>query len=210
MFDAAPIISHGKMRCKRLVTTYTEFAMLDKKVKVKDIRDLGSHNYLLTLSTPEQARLVRPGQFIMLKCVENVDDNPLLRRPFTIFNISRQRAQRETGRSGIAGKGRGIRNAQAGTDAPGTDARLPGPSGPRISGFGRDAQPHGTGLPDRRRSGHRPSLSAGPKPAGAKRQAGSVLWQRKCRRSGAARLFRTPGYRNFIMRRKTDLSASAD
>jgi dihydroorotate dehydrogenase electron transfer subunit len=63
--------------------------MLDKKVKVKEIRDLGARNYLLTVSTPEQARLVRPGQFIMLKCVEEVDENPLLRRPFTIFNIHR-------------------------------------------------------------------------------------------------------------------------
>jgi dihydroorotate dehydrogenase electron transfer subunit len=63
--------------------------MLDKKVKVKDIRDLGERNYLLTVATPEQARLVRPGQFIMLKCVEQVDENPLLRRPFTIFNIHR-------------------------------------------------------------------------------------------------------------------------
>jgi dihydroorotate dehydrogenase electron transfer subunit len=77
------------MRCKRLVTTYTEFEMLDKKAKVKDIRDLGAQNYLLTLSTPEQARLVRPGQFIMLKCVEDVSENPLLRRPFTIFDIHR-------------------------------------------------------------------------------------------------------------------------
>jgi dihydroorotate dehydrogenase electron transfer subunit len=64
--------------------------MLDKKVKVKDIRDLGAKNYLLTISTPEQARLVRPGQFMMLKCVEDADDNPLLRRPFTIFDIHRQ------------------------------------------------------------------------------------------------------------------------
>jgi dihydroorotate dehydrogenase electron transfer subunit len=63
--------------------------MLDKKVKVKDLRDLGARNYLLTVNTPEQARLVRPGQFIMLKCVEQVDENPLLRRPFTIFNIHR-------------------------------------------------------------------------------------------------------------------------
>lgn len=63
--------------------------MLDKKVKVKEIRDLGARNYLLTISTPEQARLVRPGQFMMLKCVENTDENPLLRRPFTIFNIHR-------------------------------------------------------------------------------------------------------------------------
>lgn len=63
--------------------------MLDKKAKVKDLRDLGARNYLLTVHTPEQARLVRPGQFIMLKCVEQVDENPLLRRPFTIFNIHR-------------------------------------------------------------------------------------------------------------------------
>ena len=63
--------------------------MLDRKVKVKSISDLGAHNYLLTIHTPEQARLVRPGQFIMLKCVENVDENPLLRRPFTIFDIHR-------------------------------------------------------------------------------------------------------------------------
>jgi len=63
--------------------------MLDRKAKVKDIRDLGARNYLLSLTTPEQARLVRPGQFIMLKCVEEVEENPLLRRPFTIFNISR-------------------------------------------------------------------------------------------------------------------------
>jgi dihydroorotate dehydrogenase electron transfer subunit len=63
--------------------------MLDKKVKVKDLRDLGARNYLLTVNTPEQARLVRPGQFIMLKCAEELEENPLLRRPFTIFNIHR-------------------------------------------------------------------------------------------------------------------------
>ena len=63
--------------------------MLDKKIKVKSVRDLGARNYLLTLSAPDQARLVRPGQFIMLKCVENVGEDPLLRRPFTVFNIHR-------------------------------------------------------------------------------------------------------------------------
>ena len=63
--------------------------MLDKKVKIKAIQELGSNNYLLTLAAPEQARLIRPGQFLMLKCVEDLDENPLLRRPFTIFNIYR-------------------------------------------------------------------------------------------------------------------------
>jgi dihydroorotate dehydrogenase electron transfer subunit len=72
--------------------------MLDKKAKVKNIRDLGARNYLLTIITPEQARLVRPGQFIMLKCVENAGENPLLRRPFTIFNIHRNaRSDRPAG-----------------------------------------------------------------------------------------------------------------
>ena len=169
------------MRCKRLVTTYTDLRCWIKKLRLKTYWNSAPDSYLLTLSTPEQARLVRPGQFIMLKCVENADDNPLLRRPFTIFNISSPAAQRETGWSGIAGKGRRDRNAPAGTNAPGTDARLPWPSGPRISDFGRDAQPHGTGLPDRRRCGHRPALSAGAKPAGAERQARAFLRRRKCR-----------------------------
>ncbi len=61
--------------------------MLDKKVKVKSIRDLGAGNFLMALNAPEQSRLARPGQFIMLKCTEDVYENPLLRRPFTIFNI---------------------------------------------------------------------------------------------------------------------------
>ncbi len=61
--------------------------MLDKKIKVKEIRDLGASNTLITLSSPEQARLAQPGQFVMLKCSAEVDDNPLLRRPFSIFDI---------------------------------------------------------------------------------------------------------------------------
>jgi NAD(P)H-flavin reductase len=71
--------------------------MLDRKAKVKSIKNLGARNYLLTLSSPEQARLVRPGQFVMLKCVEGLDDNPLLRRPFTIFNVHRHARSRKPG-----------------------------------------------------------------------------------------------------------------
>ena len=63
--------------------------MLDKKVKVKEVRDLGAANYLLTLNAPEQARLAHAGQFLMLKCCEDLDANPLLRRPFSIFAIHR-------------------------------------------------------------------------------------------------------------------------
>ena len=63
--------------------------MLDKKAKVKEIQNLGARNYLLTLNSPEQARLTRPGQFFMLKCAARVDDNPLLRRPLSAFDIHR-------------------------------------------------------------------------------------------------------------------------
>ena len=58
--------------------------MLDKKVKVKAIRELGADNCLLTVNTPEQARLVRPGQFVMLKCVEDLAENRY-RAPSPIF-----------------------------------------------------------------------------------------------------------------------------
>jgi dihydroorotate dehydrogenase electron transfer subunit len=63
--------------------------MIDKKIKIKEIRDLGAGNYFFTLNTPEQARLVQPGQFVMLKCAANLEENPLLRRPFSIFDIHR-------------------------------------------------------------------------------------------------------------------------
>jgi dihydroorotate dehydrogenase electron transfer subunit len=69
--------------------------MLDRRVKVKEVRNLGAANYLLTLSAPEQARLVRPGQFLMVKCCEDVDENPLLRRPFSIFAV-RHHARSQT------------------------------------------------------------------------------------------------------------------
>ncbi len=64
--------------------------MLDRNVKVKEIQDLGAGNYLLTLRSPDQARLVQPGQFMMLKCVEELNGPPLLRRPFSVFDLHRQ------------------------------------------------------------------------------------------------------------------------
>jgi len=72
--------------------------MLDKKAKLKGIRDLGRGNYLLTLSSPEQARLVHPGQFVMLKCAPGIEESPLLRRPLSVFDIHRHpRTERPSG-----------------------------------------------------------------------------------------------------------------
>ena len=69
--------------------------MLDRRAKVKEVQDLGAGNYLLLLNSPEQARMAQPGQFLMVKCCEEVDENPLLRRPFSIFGI---RCHARTGR----------------------------------------------------------------------------------------------------------------
>jgi dihydroorotate dehydrogenase electron transfer subunit len=60
--------------------------MLDKRVKVKEIRELGARNHLLVLAARDQAALTRPGQFVMLKCADSLDEEPLLRRPFSIFD----------------------------------------------------------------------------------------------------------------------------
>jgi dihydroorotate dehydrogenase electron transfer subunit len=68
--------------------------MLDRKVSVREVRDLGAGNYLLALRSPDQARLARPGQFLMVKCCEGIDEEPLLRRPFSVFAI---RAHARTG-----------------------------------------------------------------------------------------------------------------
>jgi len=61
--------------------------MLDIKARVKQVKELGSSNYFLTLRSPEQARLVQPGQFVMLKCTQDIDAHPLLRRPFSVFDV---------------------------------------------------------------------------------------------------------------------------
>jgi dihydroorotate dehydrogenase electron transfer subunit len=50
---------------------------------------------VLALDAPAIAALARPGQFVMVKANEGTD--PLLRRPFSIFQILRGRAGRPTG-----------------------------------------------------------------------------------------------------------------
>jgi dihydroorotate dehydrogenase electron transfer subunit len=70
--------------------------MFDRKIQVKKLQDLGARNYLLTLSSPEQAQLTQPGQFLMIKCSRDIRQHPLLRRPFSVFNI------RQHGRTGKA------------------------------------------------------------------------------------------------------------
>jgi dihydroorotate dehydrogenase electron transfer subunit len=55
-----------------------------------------SHDYnVVALSAPEIAATALPGQFVMVKAGGNLD--PLLRRPFSVFEILRDRDGRPTG-----------------------------------------------------------------------------------------------------------------
>ena len=103
--------------------------MLDKKVTVKNITDLGRRNYLLTLRTPEQARLVRPGQFVMLKCAESVEGNPLLRRPFTVFDIHRHARSRRPAGVDLLVKDVGVGTHRLVQSRPGQTLYCLGPQG---------------------------------------------------------------------------------
>ena len=47
-------------------------------------RRLARDTYLIRLQTPEIARLIRPGQFVMLRQVRGTD--PLLGRPFALYD----------------------------------------------------------------------------------------------------------------------------
>jgi dihydroorotate dehydrogenase electron transfer subunit len=103
--------------------------MFDRKVKIRDVRDLGARNYLLTLNSPEQASVTRPGQFFMLKCAANITENPLLRRPLSAFNIYRHaRGGRPTGLEFLI-KDVGIGTHKLVSLSPGDEIHCLGPQG---------------------------------------------------------------------------------
>ena len=60
---------------------------VDVAAEVIDNRPLSSDYNVLTLAAPAIAATAAPGQFIMLKAAAGVD--PLLRRPFSVFEIVR-------------------------------------------------------------------------------------------------------------------------
>jgi dihydroorotate dehydrogenase electron transfer subunit len=69
--------------------------MLDVAAEVIANTWLSSDYNVLSLAAPEIGRLARPGQFVMVKPVGGFD--PLLRRPFSIFEILRDEAGDPTG-----------------------------------------------------------------------------------------------------------------
>jgi dihydroorotate dehydrogenase electron transfer subunit len=117
--------------------------MLDKRAKVKEVRNLGAANYLLTLSSPEQARMARPGQFLMVKCCEDVEDAPLLRRPFSIFAINRQARTQKPAGVKILVKDVGIGTHKLVQVKPGQELCTLGPQGrpfPVHDGMGKEVR----------------------------------------------------------------------
>jgi dihydroorotate dehydrogenase electron transfer subunit len=70
---------------------------LDIDAAVIANRRLSSDYNVLSLDAPEIARGVRPGQFVMIKPSHGLD--PLLRRPFSVFEILRDGSGRATGLS---------------------------------------------------------------------------------------------------------------
>ncbi len=58
--------------------------MMDVNATVVENRALSGGHYLLTLHSPRQARLVRPGQFAMVRLLGRCD--VLLRRPMSIYD----------------------------------------------------------------------------------------------------------------------------
>jgi dihydroorotate dehydrogenase electron transfer subunit len=93
---SAAIIPQGKCVANHDLAPILK-RMLDKKVRVSEVKHLGGANHLLTLDSPDQARKTQPGHFVMIKCSDDVQEDPLLRRPFSVFDIRRNRTGRVTG-----------------------------------------------------------------------------------------------------------------
>jgi dihydroorotate dehydrogenase electron transfer subunit len=67
----------------------------DVQAEVVANRRLSADYHVLTLAAPAIAEAVRPGQFVMVKTAPGLD--PLLRRPFSVFEITRDAAGRPAG-----------------------------------------------------------------------------------------------------------------
>src|SRR5437762_6614623 len=82
------------MRRKRMTQVYTREmspgidAIADLDARVTANRRLSADHNVLSLAAPDIAARARPGQFVMIKASRGLD--PLLRRPFSIFEVLRE------------------------------------------------------------------------------------------------------------------------
>lgn len=75
--------------------SYTRRVPVDISAEVIANTPLSADYNVLALAGPEVAALVAPGQFIMIKARPGFD--PLLRRPFSVFELFRDASSRPTG-----------------------------------------------------------------------------------------------------------------
>jgi dihydroorotate dehydrogenase electron transfer subunit len=99
---------------------------VDVSAPVRFNRRLSPSYNVVALDAPEVARAARPGQFVMLKPAAGLE--PLLRRPFSIFEILRDDAGRPTGLT-VLSKKVGISTAQLYDVQPGARVACLGPLG---------------------------------------------------------------------------------
>jgi dihydroorotate dehydrogenase electron transfer subunit len=92
---------------------------------IANTRLSASYN-VLALAAPEIARVMAPGQFVMVKTAAGLD--PLLRRPFSIFEVLRDRERRVTGIS-LLNKRVGVGTSQLFDARPGDRLACLGPLG---------------------------------------------------------------------------------
>lgn len=110
---------------------------LDIDAEVIANRRLSSDYNVLSLGAPAIARLVRPGQFLMIKPARGLD--PLLRRPFSVFEVLRDTAGAATGVS-IFNKRVGVGTSLLAGAAPGTRVSVLGPLGRPFEPIGPPAE----------------------------------------------------------------------
>jgi dihydroorotate dehydrogenase electron transfer subunit len=99
---------------------------LDVNAVVLENRRLSEHYSVLVLDAPQIAAATQPGQFVMLKPSHGTD--PLLRRPFSVFEILRDAGGSPTGIS-ILNKKTGVGTALLYDVEPGATVACLGPLG---------------------------------------------------------------------------------
>jgi dihydroorotate dehydrogenase electron transfer subunit len=99
---------------------------VDVPAPVRFNRRLSPSYNVVALDAPEIARTAQPGQFVMLKPAAGLE--PLLRRPFSIFEILRDEAGRPTGLT-VLSKKVGVSTAQLYDVEPGSRVACLGPLG---------------------------------------------------------------------------------